>query len=129
MAERHTGSCLCGAVRFTVEGLLGEVTACHCTRCRKASGHYEAGCEVAPDAVRIEGEAALCWHAATPKARRGFCGTCGSSLFFVPAHGGWFGISMGAFDGPTGARLARHIFTADKGDYYRITDGLPQNAQ
>ena len=29
---------------------------------------------------------------------------------------------MGAFDQPTGARLAKHIFTADKGDYYEIGD-------
>ena len=30
---------------------------------------------------------------------------------------------MGAFDTPTGTRLAQHIFVADKGDYYDITDG------
>ena len=39
----------------------------------------------------------------------------------------WIGISMGAFDKPTGAHMALHIFTAEKGDYYEITDGLPQN--
>ena len=36
---------------------------------------------------------------------------------------------MGAFDAPTGTRLAKHIFVADQGDYYDIKDGLPQNAQ
>ena len=36
---------------------------------------------------------------------------------------------MGLFDGQTGAKLTHHIFTADKGDYYEITDGLPQNSQ
>jgi hypothetical protein len=36
---------------------------------------------------------------------------------------------MGAFDAPTGTRLEKHIFVADKGDYYDIGDGLPQNAQ
>jgi hypothetical protein len=35
---------------------------------------------------------------------------------------------MGAFDAPTGTRLAMHIFVAEKGDYYDIADGLPQNA-
>ncbi len=39
------------------------------------------------------------------------------------------GVAMGALDGPTGLRLARHIFVADKGDYYDIADGLPQEAR
>jgi hypothetical protein len=64
------------------------------------------------------------------KARRGFCTTCGTSLFFDPidkAKHNWIGISMGAFDTPTETRLAQHIFVAEKGDYYEITDEMPQN--
>lgn len=129
MSELHHGSCLCGAVRFAARGALGQVTACHCSLCRKHSGHFDASCEVKKADLRIEGEEALRWYAATPKARRGFCGTCGASLFFDPPHLDWVGVSMGAFDGPTGTRLALHIFCADKGDYYEITDGLPQNAR
>jgi hypothetical protein len=36
---------------------------------------------------------------------------------------------MGAFDKPTGTCLEKHIFTADRGDYYEIADGLPQHEQ
>ena len=36
---------------------------------------------------------------------------------------------LGAFDGPTHTRIGLHIFVADKGDYYELTDGVPQNAQ
>ncbi|MDB5668951.1 MAG: Glutathione-dependent formaldehyde-activating, partial [Alphaproteobacteria bacterium] len=46
---------------------------------------------------------------------------------FVPLHRDWTAIAMGAFDQPTGTRLHKHIFTADKGDYYDIADGLPQD--
>jgi len=35
----------------------------------------------------------------------------------------------GAFETPTDTKLAIHIFVADKGDYYDIADGLPQNQQ
>ncbi len=35
-------------------------------------------------------------------------------------------VAMGAFDAPTGTKLAKHIFTADKGDYYAIADDAPQ---
>ena len=58
--------------------------------------------------------------------RRGFCSTCGSFLFWEPIGRDTIAIAMGAFDRPTGTRLARHIFVADKGDYYDIADGLPQ---
>ncbi|MDO5606359.1 MAG: GFA family protein [Paracoccus sp. (in: a-proteobacteria)] len=126
MSMVHHGSCLCGAVRFTVTGALPPVTACHCRICRKHSGHIEASADVDRTALHIEGEEALRWYASSNRARRGFCGRCGAGLFFDPKHHDWIGVSMGAFDGPTGTRLARHIFTADKGDYYDITDGLPQ---
>ena len=69
------------------------------------------------------------WYPSSPKVRRGFCARCGSSLFWDPPHRDWIAVAMGAFDGPTGTALNLHIFVADKGDYYEIGDGLPQNPQ
>lgn len=125
----HKGSCLCGAVRFTVEGELKPPDACHCTICRKVSGHYYSGTDVPRTAVTIEGGENVTWYRSSEKVRRGFCSTCGSSLFFDPIYRNWIGIAMGAFDKPTDTHLAIHIFVADKGDYYEIKDGLPQNEQ
>lgn len=76
--------------------------------------------------LSIDGEENVTWYWSSEKVRRGFCRTCGSSLFFDPPHRDWIAISMGAFDTPTGTRLEKHIFVADKGDYYDIKDGLPQ---
>ena len=45
----------------------------------------------------------------------------------VDAAHAWTGVALGAFDGPTGTKIKFHIFVADKGDYYDIADGLPQN--
>jgi hypothetical protein len=125
----HKGSCLCGAVRFEVDGPLPPGSACHCSKCRKHTGHYEAGIDVPRSAVRITGDEHVTWYHSSEKVRRGFCATCGSSLFFDPVHLDWIGLMLGSFDGPTNTKLALHIFVADKGDYYDITDGLPQNAQ
>jgi hypothetical protein len=123
----HKGSCLCGAITFEVAGELPAPSACHCSRCRKHTGHYEAGTDVLRTAVTIAGGDKVTWYQSSDKARRGFCSVCGSSLFFdPPAHIDWIGINMGAFDTPTNSRLALHIFVADKGDYYDIADGLPQ---
>lgn len=125
----HKGSCLCEAVRFEVEGDLPQPDACHCTKCRKHSGHYFASTDVKKDALTIHGGENLSWFQSSEKVRRGFCSGCGSSLFFDPPHRDWIGIAMGAFDKPTKTQLGIHIFVADKGDYYDITDGLPQNEQ
>ena len=125
----HSGSCLCGAVRITVEGDLPAPSACHCTKCRKFSGHVEASTDVPKSALTIEGEDKVTWYDSSEKVRRGFCSVCGSSLFFNPNFHDWIGVSMGMFDGPTHTSLKMHIFVAHKGDYYDITDGLPQNEQ
>jgi hypothetical protein len=42
----HKGSCLCGAVTLEVEGRLDPAEACHCTKCRKWSGHVGVSVEV-----------------------------------------------------------------------------------
>ena len=124
----HKGSCLCGAVTFTVAGDLAPPSACHCTQCRKHTGHFEAGTDVQRSALEVTGSENVTWFH-TEKVRRGFCAICGSSLFFDPPHLNWIGIMMGAFDTPTNVKLAMHIFVANKGDYYDIADGLPQNPQ
>ncbi len=123
------GSCLCGAVRFTVSGELPAPTACHCTICRKHTGHFEVGTDVPRDRVAISGEASLTWYQSSDWARRGFCSTCGSPMFFDPLERDWIGINMGAFDTPTKTKLSAHIFVADKGDYYEVNDGCPQHPQ
>ena len=123
----HKGSCLCGAVSFEVGGSLPPPDACHCTRCRRISGHYWVSTDVPRADVTIRGGENVSWYATSEKVRRGFCSTCGSALFWDPVQKDTLAIAMGAFDPPTGTRLAVHIHVADKGDYYDITDGLPQN--
>jgi hypothetical protein len=126
----HRGSCLCGKVTFEVQGELAPPTACHCRQCRKHSGHFEASTDIPRASLTILGEEHLTWFLTPEKnVRRGFCATCGSSLFWDPVGRDWTAVAMGAFDTPTNSRLVRHIYVAHKGDYYEIGDGLPQNAQ
>ncbi|MBZ4400802.1 GFA family protein [Myxococcus sp. MISCRS1] len=122
----HRGSCLCGAVRFTVEGELPAPDACHCTKCRKHSGHYFVSTDVPRSAVTLEGQDQVRWFQSSEKARRGFCSVCGASLFWDPLQRDWIGIAMGAFDTPTRTRVALHVHLANKGDYYELEEGTPR---
>lgn len=125
----NKGACLCGAVRFEVSAELTPPDACHCSQCRKQSGHFWASTDVPRSAVTIHGGENLTWFRSSEKVRRGFCSTCGSFLFWDPIERNKIAIAMGAFEQPTGARLHMHIYVADKGDYYEIADGLPQRPQ
>lgn len=123
----HTGSCSCGTVRFEVAGELPPPDACHCTQCRKQSGHYWVSTDVVRANLTVTGGDNLTWFQSSDKVRRGFCSTCGAALFWDHANHDKIGVAMGAFDAPTGVNIHIHIFTANKGDYYEISDAAPQH--
>jgi len=129
--ESHRGGCLCGGVRYEVAGKLRDVIACHCSQCRRSSGHFVAASGAPSAALRIAEPATLAWYRSSDHAERGFCSRCGSSLFWRPLDpkSGWTSIMAGTLDAPTHLRIEKHIFVADKGDYYTIDDGAPQQAQ
>ncbi len=122
------GSCLCGAVRFRVDGPLRDVIACHCNQCRKQTGHFCAATNAADDDLTIDGQDNITWFHASPEARRGFCKHCGSSLFWKPGHSENTSILAGSLNHKSGVKLTSHIYVADKGDYYELEDDLPKYA-
>ena len=122
----HSGSCLCGGVTFEVTGKLHDVIACHCTQCRKTSGHYIAATACDDDDLKFNKLDTLAWYRSSPISERGFCKRCGSTMFFRPNVGNFTSIMAGTLDGPTGLKISHHIHCATKGDYYEITDGLEQ---
>lgn len=124
--EYH-GRCLCGAVRYKVTGPLEDVHACHCGQCLRQSGHFVVGAGAARADFTLLSDKGLKWFQSSDFARRGFCGECGSALFWDDGSAR-IGINVGSLDQPTGLKLASHIFVDDKADYYEITDTLPKFA-
>lgn len=120
------GSCLCGEVTFEVRGVPAGGTLCHCSQCRKQSGHVWASAVIPENDLVLKNHGTLHWYRASDTARRGFCGVCGAFLFWQNDDENTLSFSLGSIDGPTGLRLQKHIFVADKGDYYDIADGVPQ---
>ena len=127
-SQSVSGGCYCGRVRYRASDVSRQVIECHCSQCRKQAGHRYASIEARSDAVEIDGATNITWYRASPHADRGFCSTCGSHLFWKPSGEDYIGILAASIDEPTGLQMAKHIFVEDKGDYYDITDGLPQFA-
>lgn len=116
-----TGSCLCGAVTFEVKGPLRPVIACHCTQCRKQTGSFMHATSAADGDLRITSDRGLKWFRSSDTARRGFCGECGSVLFWKENGSDTTSITAGSINGPTGLEIEGHIFCDDAGDYYEIS--------
>jgi hypothetical protein len=81
--DTYSGSCFCGAVRFTVTGQPGAMGYCHCESCR----HWSAGPVNAftlwkPDAVRVtQGADNIGTYNKSKNSYRKWCKTCGGHLF------------------------------------------------
>lgn len=127
--DEHHGGCLCGAVRYVATGPLREVIFCHCAQCRKQTGIYYAATAVDQANLDISGTQNLRWYAASTFAQRGFCGTCGSALFWKPVKAGHIAILAGSFDDPSVLRPGYHICTQNRAQFYDLADGLPQHPQ
>ncbi|MFT4521027.1 MAG: hypothetical protein ACI9JM_003438 [Halioglobus sp.] len=117
-----SGSCMCGSVQYEIAGDLRDVIGCHCSLCRKSSGHYTAATAVAPENLTLLISSGLKWYRSSGVAQRGFCDDCGSTLFWQPDHQKHISIFAGTLDDQTNLFLTSHICTDEKGDYYTIEE-------
>ena len=120
------GSCDCQGVVFELIGELRDVVFCHCSQCRKTSGHYWAATQVSKVNLNLIKATSLSWYDSSDKARRGFCSVCGSSMFYERKGIDKISVSAGSLEIPTSLDRMRHIYVTSKGDYYDISDDLPQ---
>ena len=112
------GGCLCGQISYSIEGELDSIILCHCNQCRKTSGHFVAATRTATEKIKITG--AVTWFNSSSDARRGFCGNCGSQLFWQPGDRSSTSLFAGSLDGQTGLQIATQIHVEAKGDYYDL---------
>ena len=123
VSDATPGSCLCGDVVYNVTGPLRPVVGCHCVQCRKTTGHFMAATGAQLTNFTITNDAGLKWYRSSDTAQRGFCGTCGSTLFWQADGKDYIAIAAGTIDGDTGLHTEGHIFCESAGDYYKISDG------
>lgn len=128
MTTRHHGGCLCGAVRFEIDGAFERFFLCHCSYCRKDTGSAHA-------ANLFSRTAKLTWLAGeerittyrVPETRhaKSFCAICGSAL---PRHEGTGALIVpaGSLESPLPIRPDAHIFTASRADWDHALETVPQ---
>ena len=116
-AEVIEGRCLCGAVQVRAAPKRRHVEACHCTICRRWGGSAYLGIQCG-SAVEFAGEEHVVRYRSSPWAERGFCGRCGSNLFFHYLPAGSYGLLAGLFPDDALEPLAEEIFIDEKPAYY-----------
>ena len=126
-----TGGCLCGAVRYRVDGPLRDVLICHCEECRRWHGHVSASTAARREDLVLLESSGLRWidsPRSDARARRGFCAECGSSLFWDAPARPTVSIAAGTLDDSAALRVAAHWYVSQAGAYYELPDdGLPRN--
>lgn len=125
----YAGSCLCGAIRYTIDAELSDFGYCHCTSCRKASGSaHGANAGVERAALQIDDpHSRLREYESSPGKKRVFCSQCGSPIYaYLSATPQVVRIRLGSLDTPFDKRAKAHTFVADKADWEIIGDDLPQ---
>lgn len=128
MASLLRGSCLCGAVTFTVADSFLYAAYCHCSRCRRRSGAaFKAFGGIAIDELRVvAGEAELLRTEESAEGYNAFCGRCYSPLFSAVAGRRRVHVNLGALSDAPSKKPDHHIFVGSKAAWYEITDELPR---
>jgi hypothetical protein len=126
-----TGSCLCGTLKYEIDGPFVMMTNCHCSMCRKHHGAPFATFTATPfDSFHwISGEDAVVFYESSPQGKRGFCPTCGSVAPMVMKEAGLAILPAGNLDSDPGIRPQAHMFVGSKASWYHVTDSLPQHAE
>ena len=126
------GSCLCGGIRYEIDGPLGRVVNCHCSMCRKATGAaFRTRARVPTAAFRwVQGEELVSGYDSSPNETRTFCRVCGATLpTFFRDRPGELGLPLGTLDGDPGVRPSAHVWVDSKAPWWTITDDLPRHGE
>ena len=127
-----SGSCLCGAVGYTVTGEEQRFYHCHCKRCRKASGTGHASNLFVKGTLAWNSGEDLVTTFKVPEAKRftnTFCRACGARVpRFVEEYGVAF-IPAGSLDDEPGLQPQARIFLGSKAEWSCSTVKLPEFAE
>ena len=123
----YLGSCLCGSVKYKVDGDIGDPGFCHCTMCQKQHGApfgpYSA---VEWSAFTVTaGEDCIKGYRSSENVTRTFCRECGSTLQFIRDNHKSFGLAVATLDTPLHKTPDIQIYTDNKAPWWTLTEEPP----
>lgn len=124
-----SGGCQCGAVRFRVDGELGEASICHCRMCQKATGGVFGPYVSVTTADLVWTRGARKRFQSSNKVHRGFCGDCGTPLTFEYGGAQHIGLAIGAFDRPGDIRFVEQLASSARLADFEALGDLPEHAE
>lgn len=128
MHKDYSGSCLCGAARFEIQGEFERFYLCHCEYCRKDTGSAHAANLFSSSATLkwVSGEEKV-KHFDLPGTRHGksFCGVCGSALPRTQMEGKLLVVPAGSLNSEVRIRPDAHIFVASRAGWDRALENVP----
>ena len=127
--EKVSGSCFCGAVRFTVELPTLFCGHCHCTMCQRAHGAAYVTWFAVPYArfTLCGGADDLVRYRSSDHGTRSFCRTCGSTLFCESTnHPDIVDIALANMHGSIDRPPQCHVYFSDHADWVQVADDLPR---
>jgi len=131
VSKEYKGSCLCGAVRFSVKGFSRQAAHCHCSMCRKFHGAAFATLVEVSDLIWLSGSDYLKDFEAPNGTTRTFCAECGSSLGFrvKGASLAQIELAIATFDDDISVQIDAHIYTNYQVAWCEQKDNLPKFAE
>jgi hypothetical protein len=114
------GKCLCGAITVRTPDKI-HIDACHCGMCRRWGGGPALGLTCGSD-VTIEGEDKLKVYQSSEWADRGWCGDCGTHLFYRLLGSQEYFVPAGLFQDDTQFEFTEQIYIDRKPHYYEFTN-------
>jgi hypothetical protein len=129
LPDTASGSCLCGAVRFTARLPSIFCAHCHCSMCRRNHGAgYVTWFAVPPSQLVVEsGADHLARYESSVHGSRTFCRSCGSSLFCESTHfPDRIDIALGAMQEPIDREPQLHTFFDSRASWITVGDALPR---
>ena len=126
MADKMTGGCACGKVRFTAQIADDEAYLCHCRMCQRATGSVSIAFKNVKQAD-VEWQSGPDWYDSSPIAVRPFCSSCGTSLGFRFKEGSEnMDLTVASFDDPSPFRPKHHFGAESMHRAWVNTEGLPE---
>jgi hypothetical protein len=125
---RLDGGCLCGALRYRLNGTAIDAGYCHCRLCQRSSGAPVMAWATfaAADFAYTQGTPAI--YRSSPQALREFCAACGTPLVFRRPGETTVDITMASLDDATAIAPEYHIWTASRIAWFNTRDELPRHA-